>query len=101
MTTMTTRIENYGAELNACPTTTGEMKEVSRTIKDNIIETSEILSCSEAIINNIIEFIWAEGSMNNEKSIEVVSMDSNIVDTMCKAKRIRDKLNIIAERLGC
>lgn len=101
MTTTTTRIENYGAELNACPTTTGEMKEVSRTIKDNLIETSEILSCSEAIIDKIMDFIWSEGSVNKAKEIDVVNMDSNIVNNMYMAKVIRDKLNIIADRLGC
>lgn len=101
MTTTTTRIENYSAELNACPKTTGEMKEASRTIKDNLIETSEILSCSESIIDKIMDFIWSEGSVNKAKEIEVVNMDSNIVNNMYTAKAIRDKLNIIAERLGC
>lgn len=101
MTTTTTRIENYGAELNVCPKTTGEMKEVSRTIKDNLIETSEILSCSESIIDKIMDFIWSEGSVNKAKEIDVVNMDSNIVNNMYMAKVIRDKLNIIAERLGC
>lgn len=101
MTTTTTRIENYGAELNVYPKTTGEMKEASRTIKDNLIETSEILSCSEAIIDKIMDFIWSEGSVNKAKEIDVANMDSNIVNNMYMAKVIRDKLNIIAERLGC
>lgn len=84
--------------------TTARIKEVGepkRTIKDNLIETSEILSCSEAIIDKIMAFIWSEGSVNNAKEIEVVSMDSNIANNMYMAKVIRDKLNIIAERLGC
>lgn len=98
---MTTKIENYGAELNVRTNTTGEIKEVSRTIKDNLMETSEILSCSEAIIDKIMEFIWSEGSINKAKEIDVVNMDSNIVNNMYMAKVIRDKLNIIADRLGC
>lgn len=101
MTTTTTRIENYSAEFNACPKTTGEIKEISRTIKDNLIETSEILRCSEDIINKIMDFIWSEDSVNNAKDIEVMNMDGNIVSNMYMAKVIRDKLNIIAERLGC
>ena len=101
MTTMTTRIENYGEELNVCSKTTGEMKEVSRTIKDNLIETLEILSCSEAIIDRIIDFIWSEGSVSNAKDIDVTNMDGNIVANAYRAKAIRDKLNIIASRLGC
>ena len=98
---MTTRIENYGAEPNVCPKTTCEMKEAPRTIKDNLIEISEILSCSEDIINKIMNFIWSEGSVNKAKEIDVVNMDSNIVNNMYMAKVIRDKLNIIADRLGC
>ena len=98
---MTTKIENYGAELNVRTNTTGEIKEVSRTIKDNLMETSEILSCSEAIIDKIMDFIWSEGSVNKAKEIDVVNMDSNIVNNMYMAKVIRDKLNIIADRLGC
>lgn len=102
MTTTTTRIENYSAEPNVCPNTTcGETKVERRTIKDNLMETSEILSCSEAIIDKIMDFIWSEGSVNKAKEIDVVNMDSNIVNNMYMAKVIRDKLNIIAERLGC
>ena len=100
-TTRTTRIENYGAELNVCPNATGETKEERRTIKDNLIETSEILKYSEDIIDKIIDFIWSEGSVNNAKDIDVINMDGNIVDNMYRARAIRDKLNIIASRLGC
>lgn len=98
---MTTRIENYGAELNACPNTTGETQEERKTIKDNLIKTSETLRCSEYIIDKIMDFIWSEGSVNKAKEIDVVNMDSNIVNNMYMAKVIRDKLIIIAERLGC
>ena len=98
---MPTKIENYGAELNVRTNTTGEIKEVSRTIKDNLIETSEILSCSEAIIDKIMDFIWSEGSVNKAKEIEVVNMDSNIANNMYMANVIRVKLNIIADRIGC
>ena len=98
---MTTRIENYGAEPNVCPNTTCETQPERRTIKDNLIETSEILSCSEAIIDRIMDFIWSEGSVNKAKEIDVVNMDSNIVNNMYMAKVIKDKLNIIAERMGC
>ncbi len=101
MTTMTTRVENYGAELNVCPNTTGEIKEERRTIKDNLTETSEILNYSEAIIDRIMDFIWSEGSVNNAKDIDVINVDGNIVANMYRAKSIRDKLVIIASRLGC
>lgn len=98
---MTTRIENYGAELIRPNTTCGETKVERRTIKDNLMETSEILSCSEAIIDKIMDFIWSEGPVNKAKEIDVVNMDSNIVNNIYMAKIIRDKLNIIADRLGC
>lgn len=98
---MTTRMENYGAEPNVCPNTTDGTPVERRTIKDNLIETSEILSCAGAIIDRIMDFIWSEGSVNKAKEIDVVNMDSNIVNNMYMAKVIRDKLNIIADRLGC
>ena len=46
-------------------------------------------------------FLKSEGSVNKAKEIDVVNMDSNIVNNMYMAKVIRDKLNIIADRLGC
>lgn len=98
---MTTRIENYGAEPNVCPNTTCETRKERRTIKDSLIETSEILRCSEDIIDNIMGFIWSENSVDNAKEIDVANMDSNIVNNMHMAKIIRDRLSIIAERLGC
>lgn len=35
------------------------------------------------------------------RDVEVINIDGNIVSNMHMAKVIRDKLKIIAERLGC
>ncbi len=87
---------NYD-NVNACvapvPTT-------DRTIKDNIMEATEILSEIEAQVDRIKNFLWLS---DDEKSpnIDITDLSSNIVRNLEFKKRILKKLLFIADRLGC
>lgn len=72
----------------------------SRTIKDNIGETTERLHMIEGRVDSIIRYIWAKEDRAPEKDIEVVDMDSNIVCNLDIARRIDVKLERIMTGLG-
>ena len=75
--------------------------ERKRTIQDNLIETTDILTSIEAQIDRIHKFMWAKDDETNGPSIEVLDMDSNIVHNLDAVRRIHKRLALIAERLGC
>lgn len=81
-----------------CCADSGERK---RTIQDNLMETTDILTNIEAQIDRIHKFMWAKDDETNGPSIEVMDMDSNIVHNLDAARRIYKHLALIAERLGC
>ena len=87
---------NYD-NVNACvapvPTT-------DRTIKDNMMEATEILSEIEAQVNRIKNWLWLS---DDEKAptIDITDLSSNIVRNLEFEKRILNKLLFIVDRLGC
>ena len=87
---------NYDNE-NACvaPVPTSD-----RTIKDNMMEATEILSDIEAQVDRIKNWLWLS---DDEKApnIDITDMSSNVVRNLEFEKRILKKLMFIADRLGC
>ena len=73
---------------------------VDRTIKDNIMEATEILSEIEAQVNRIKNWLWLSDDETTPK-IAITDLSSNIVRNLEFEKRILKKLLFIADRLGC
>lgn len=71
-----------------------------RTIKDNMMEATEILSEIEAQVNRIKNWLWLS---DDEKvpTIDITDLSSNIVRNLDFEKRILNKLLFIVDRLGC
>ena len=71
-----------------------------RTIKDNMMEATEILSEIEAQVNRIKNWLWLS---DDEKAptIDITDLSSNIVRNLEFEKRILNKLLFIVDRLGC
>ena len=71
-----------------------------RTIKDNMMEATDILSEIEAQVNRIKNWLWLS---DDEKAptIDITDLSSNIVRNLEFEKRILKKLLFIADRLGC
>ena len=71
-----------------------------RTIKDNMMEATEILSEIEAQVDRIKNWLWLS---DDEKAptIDITDLSSNIVRNLEFEKRILNKLLFIIGRLGC
>ena len=71
-----------------------------RTIKDNMMEATEILSEIEAQVNRIKNWLWLS---DDEKALnmDITDLSSNIVRNLEFEKRILKKLMFIVDRLGC
>ena len=71
-----------------------------RTIKDNMMESTDILSEIEAQVNRIKNWLWLS---DDEKAptIDITDLSSNIVRNLEFEKRILNKLLFIVDRLGC
>ena len=87
---------NYDNE-NACvaPVPTSD-----RTIKDNIMEATEILGDIEAQVDRIKNFLCFSDDETAPK-IDITDLSSNIARNLEFEKRILKKLMFIADRLGC
>ena len=79
----------------------GGCKEEISTIKENLKATTEILYEIEATVDNMIDFIWSNGSKRDQEDIDITSMDTNIVNNMIVSERILKKLKEMFRRLGC
>ena len=71
-----------------------------RTIKDNMMEATEILSDIEAQVDRIKNLLWLSDD-DKAPNIDVTDMSSNVVRNLEFEKRILKKLMFIADRLGC
>ena len=71
-----------------------------RTIKDNIMEATEILSDIEAQVDRIKNFLWFSDDETPPK-IDITDLSSNISRNLEFEKRILKKLMFIGDRLGC
>ena len=73
----------------------------SRTMIDNIRETTELLHTIECNLDSIRGILWFNDGSNPEKDIEIKDMDSNLVHNRDVAKRILKKLEGMIARIGC
>ena len=73
----------------------------SRTMIDNIRETTELLHMIECNLDSIRGILWFNDGSNPEKDIEIKDMDSNLVHNRDVAKRILKKLEGMIARIGC
>ena len=71
-----------------------------RTIKDHIMESTEILSDIEAQVDRIKNFLCFSDD-ETAPTIDITDLSSNIVRNLEFEKRILKKLLFIADRLGC
>ena len=71
-----------------------------RTIKDNMMEATEILSEIEAQVDRIKNWLWLS---DDEKApgMDITDLSSNIARNLEFEKRILKKLMFILDRLGC
>ena len=73
----------------------------SRTMIDNLKETTELLHMIEGHLDTIRGSLWFNDGSNPEKDIEIKDMDSNLVHNRDVAKRILKKLDSMVARIGC
>ena len=73
----------------------------SRTLIDNIRETTELLHTIEGLLDSIRGTLWFSDGSNPEKDIEIKDMDSNLVHNRDVSKRILKKLEGMIARIGC
>ena len=73
----------------------------SRTMIDNVKETTELLHMIEGRLDSIRGSLWFNDGSNPEKDIEIKDMDSNLVHNRDVAKRILNKLDSMVARIGC
>ena len=73
----------------------------SRTMIDNLKETTELLHMIECNLDSIRGVLWLNDGSNPEKDIEIKDMDSNLVHNRDVAKRILKKLEGMVARIGC
>lgn len=72
----------------------------SRTIKDNIRETTEQLHIIEGMVDSLSRMLWAKDAVNEKSGIDIIDMDSNIVHNLDTARQIRNKMERITRGLG-
>ena len=73
----------------------------SRTMIDNVKETTELLHMIEGKLDSIRMLLWFNEGSDPEKEIEIKDMDSNLVHNRDVAKRILKKLDNMMARIGC
>ena len=73
----------------------------SRTMIDNLKETTELLHMIEGRLDSIRGALWFNDGSNPEKDIEIKDMDSNLVHNRDVSKRILKKLDSMVARIGC
>ena len=73
----------------------------SRTMIDNLKETTELLHMIESRLDSIRGSLWFNDGSNPEKDIEIKDMDSNLVHNRDVSKRILNKLDSMIARIGC
>ena len=71
-----------------------------RTIKDHIMESTEILIDIEAQVDRIKNFLCFSDDETATK-MDITDLSSNIARNLEFEKRILKKLLFIADRLGC
>lgn len=71
-----------------------------RTVQMNLMDITDNLYTIENVVDDIIHFMWVHDTPEKRNDIEISDMDSNIVHSLDQTRRIREKLIVIATRLG-
>jgi len=93
-------INEIGAKAGHCCECEAQMPMDSRTIKDNIRETTEQLHIIEGMVDSLSRMLWAKDAVNEKTSIDIIDMDSNIVHNLDTARQIHNKMERIIRGLG-
>lgn len=93
-------INEIGAKAGHCCECEAPMPMDSRTIKDNIRETTEQLHIIEGMVDSLSRMLWAKDAINEKTSIDIIDMDSNIVHNLDTARQIHNKMERIIRGLG-
>lgn len=93
-------INEIGAKTGHCCECEALMPMDSRTIKDNIRETTEQLHIIEGMVDSLSRMLWAKDAVNEKTSIDIIDMDSNIVHNLDTARQIHNKMERIIRGLG-
>lgn len=93
-------INEIGAKAGHCCECEATMPMDSRTIKDNIRETTEQLHIIEGMVDSLSRMLWAKDAVNEKASIDIIDMDSNIVHNLDTARQIHNKMERIIRGLG-
>lgn len=93
-------INEIGAKTCHCCEGEAPMSMDSRTIKDNIRETTEQLHIIEGMVDSLSRMLWAKDAVNEKSGIDIIDMDSNIVHNLDTARQIRNKMERITRGLG-
>lgn len=75
-------INEIDAKTGHCCECEAPMSMDSRTIKDNIRETTEQLHIIEGMVDSLSRMLWAKDAVNEKSGIDIIDMDSNIVHMM-------------------
>lgn len=93
-------INEIGAKAGHCCECETPKPVNSRTIKDNIRETTEELHIIEGMVDSLSRMLWAKDAVNDETRIDIIDMDSNIVHNLDVVRQIRNKMERITCGLG-
>lgn len=93
-------INEIGAKAGHCCEYETPMPMDSRTIKDNIRETTEQLHIIEGMVDSLSRMLWAKDAVDEKTSIDIIDMDSNIVHNLDTARQIHNKMERIIRGLG-
>ena len=93
-------INEISAKTGHCCECEATMPMDSRTIKDNIRETTEQLHIIEGMVDSLSRMLWAKDAVNEKSGIDIIDMDSNIVHNLDTARQIRNKMERITRGLG-
>lgn len=93
-------INEIGEKAGHCCECEAPMPMNSRTIKDNIRETTEQLHIIEGMVDSLSRMLWAKDAVNEKTSIDIIDMDSNIVHNLDTARQIHNKMERIIRGLG-
>lgn len=93
-------INEIGAKAGHCCECEAPISMDSRTIKDNIRETTEQLHIIEGMVDSLSRMLWAKDAVNEKSGIDIIDMDSNIVHNLDTARQIHNKMERIIRGLG-
>lgn len=93
-------INEIGAKTCHCCEGEAQMSMDSRTIKDNIRETTEQLHIIEGMVDSLSRMLWAKDAVDEKSGIDIIDIDSNIVHNLDTARQIRNKMERITRGLG-